>query len=106
MNQGKNSTLNEMAWSFSKLYASCGEHNKARMMLNMINVVVLWSIWLTTNDMCFNRSSWLGLHVIWRKEAYFLTQWSVVLQGTETENLKMKVISLEAMLMLHLFCSG
>jgi hypothetical protein len=77
--------------------AGSWEHNKTHKMLNMIIAAVLWSIWLTRNGMCFNRSPWLGLQVIWRKIFYFLAEWSVSLQGTEKENLKLKVISLEAM---------
>jgi hypothetical protein len=39
----------------------------------------------------------MGLHVIQRKMAYFVAQWSILLHGAEKENMKMKVISLEAL---------
>jgi hypothetical protein len=55
--------------------AAFWEQNKTHKMLNMINAAVLWVIWLTTNELCFNRTPWMGLQVIWQKTTYFLAQW-------------------------------
>jgi hypothetical protein len=74
--------------------AAFWKRNKTYKVLNMINDVVLWVIWLIRNDLCF--TPWIGLHVVWRKIVYLLAQWSILLQGAEKENMKMKVSSLEA----------
>jgi hypothetical protein len=48
-----------------------GKHNAVA---NVVSAAVLWTIWLTRNDMCFNRSLWLGMQVFWRRLAYNLAQ--------------------------------
>jgi hypothetical protein len=70
-------------------------HDKTHKVHNMLNASILWVLWLTRNDMCFNRAPWSGMQVLWRKSAYMLAQWSVLLQGAEKEKLQTMVSTLE-----------
>ena len=55
-----------------------GEKNSV---INIVHASILWSIWLTRNDMFFNKTPWLGTHVIWRKAACLLSQWMIMFSG-------------------------
>jgi hypothetical protein len=41
--------------------ASLWKNGKLNVVANVVSAVVLWTIWLTRNDMCFNRFLWLGM---------------------------------------------
>ena len=49
--------------------------------VNVVHVVVMWELWKTRNNICFNRYCWLGMQEIWRKLIYTLSQWQVLLSG-------------------------
>jgi hypothetical protein len=69
--------------------------NKKNVLINMVNAAILRIIWLTRNDMVFNRTQWFGMHVLWRKIAYNLAQWGILLKEEEKGNLMMMVNKLE-----------
>jgi hypothetical protein len=48
--------------TFSSI-AELWKNSKKNVVANVVFVVVLWTIWLTRNDMCFNRSVWPGMQV-------------------------------------------
>jgi hypothetical protein len=72
-------------------------HNKKFKFVNMAHAALLRMIWLMRNDMCFNRVIWPGMQVLWRKVAYMLAQWEVLLLVGEKENLHLMVMQLEAL---------
>ena len=49
--------------------------------VNVVHAACMWVLWTTRNGLCFNGDIWLGMQVIWRKVAYFLSQWQILLSG-------------------------
>jgi hypothetical protein len=47
------------------LWVSENKHS----VVNVIYAATLWMMWITRNDLYFNRKAWSGLQVIWRKTA-------------------------------------
>jgi hypothetical protein len=66
-------------------------NKKKYVLMNMVNAAILRIIWLTMNDMVFNRTQWFGMQVLWRKNAYTLAQWSIMLKEEERGRLMMMV---------------
>jgi hypothetical protein len=42
---------------------------------NIVHTAALWSLWKVRNDICFNRSGWHDMQVVFRKVAYTLAHW-------------------------------
>jgi hypothetical protein len=72
-----------------------GKHNAVE---NVVTDAVLWTIWLTRNDMYFNRSLWPGMQVIWRRVAFNLAQWSILLAGEGREHANVVITKLETLM--------
>ena len=34
---------------------------------NVLHAAVMWLLWKSRNDLCFNKEPWIGLQVIWRR---------------------------------------
>jgi hypothetical protein len=64
---------------------------------NMILAALLRVIWLMRNDMCFNQTNWSGMQNMWRKLAFLLAQWGVLLHEEEKEKLQTVTTQLEAL---------
>jgi hypothetical protein len=77
--------------------AGLWKNNKQNALANLVSAAVLWSIWLTRNDMCFNRSVWTGMQVIWRRLAFNLAQWIILLAGEEKRRAQQVIMELEAL---------
>jgi hypothetical protein len=69
----------------------------------MILAALLRVIWLMRNDMCFNRTNWPGMRTLWRKLAFLLAQWGVLLHEEEKGKLQVVTTQLEALL-VHRRC--
>jgi hypothetical protein len=78
--------------------ADLWKNNKQHAVANVVSAAVLWTIWLTRNDMCFNRSLWPGMQVIWRRLAFNLVEWSILLAGEEKEQASLVVAELERLM--------
>jgi hypothetical protein len=89
---GYNVTIKDIN-SITKLWDSAGDSNA----LNVVHSAIQCVLWLTRNDMCFKRSLWCGMQVVWRKSAYILAQWSILLSGSEKEKLNGVVANLESL---------
>jgi hypothetical protein len=63
--------------------ANLWNHNKKFKLVNMVHAALIRGIWLMRNDMCFNRVIWPGMRALWRKVAYMLAQWEVLLPAGE-----------------------
>jgi hypothetical protein len=72
-------------------------HDKKFRIINMILAALLRVIWLTRNDMYFNRTNWPGMQTLWRKLAFLLAQWGVLLHEEEKEKLQVVTTQLEAL---------
>jgi hypothetical protein len=77
--------------------ANLWDSGKTNIALNVVHATILWVLWLTRNDMCFKRSMWSGMQVIWRRSACTLAQWSILLSGAEKEKLNMVEARLETL---------
>jgi hypothetical protein len=78
--------------------AGLWKNDKHNAVANVVSAAVLWTIWLTRNDMCFNRSLWLGMQVFWRRLAFNLAQWIILLAGEEKRRAQQVVMELEALM--------
>jgi hypothetical protein len=78
--------------------AGLWKNNKQNALANVVSAAVLWSIWLTRNDMCFNRSLWMGMQVLWRRLAFNLAQWIILLAGEEKRRAQQVIMELEALM--------
>jgi hypothetical protein len=54
--------------------ANLWNHDKNFKITNKIHAALLRVIWLMRNDMCFNRTNWSGLQIMWRKLACLIAQ--------------------------------
>jgi hypothetical protein len=72
-------------------------HDKKFKITNMILDAHLRVIWLLRNDMCFNRTNWPGMQTLWRKLAFLLAQWGVLLHEEEKGKLQVVTMQLEAL---------
>jgi hypothetical protein len=61
---------------------------KKHSLVNMLIAAILRTIWLTRNDMVFNRTQWIGMQVLWRKVACILAQWKILLKEEERGMIK------------------
>jgi hypothetical protein len=61
----------------------CGIKIKKIKITNMVHAALLRAIWLLRNDMYFNRATWPGMQMVWRKTAWLLAQWEVILPVDE-----------------------
>jgi hypothetical protein len=77
--------------------AKLWEKNGDIIALNVIYAALIWVLWLTRNDMCFKRNIWCGMQFIWRRSAYTLAQWGILLSGPEKEKLNLMVMRLDAL---------
>jgi hypothetical protein len=64
---------------------------------NMVHAALLRAMWLMRNDMVFNRVVWLGMQTLWRRTAYLLAQWEILVPEAERGRLKMMGAQLEAL---------
>jgi hypothetical protein len=60
--------------------SSLWEDKKKNNPVNMIFAAVLRTIWITRNDIVFNRSPWLGMQGLWRHLLYNVAQWKIMLK--------------------------
>jgi hypothetical protein len=72
-------------------------HDKKCRIINMILAGLLRVIWLMRNDMCFNRANWPGMQALWRKLAFLLAQWGVLLPEEERGRLQVVTTQLDAL---------
>jgi hypothetical protein len=64
---------------------------------NMVHAALLRAIWLMRNDLVFNRVVWPGMQTLWRRTAYLLAQWEILVPEAERGRLKMMGAQLEAL---------
>jgi heme/copper-type cytochrome/quinol oxidase subunit 1 len=64
---------------------------------NMIFAAVLRTIWITRNDLVFNRSHWLGLQGMWRHTVCSCAQWDILLKEEGRGELKLLLSKLETL---------
>jgi hypothetical protein len=83
--------------TFSSIF-SLWKDNKKNVVANVVSAAVLWTIWLTRNDLCFSRSVWPGMQVIWRRVVFNLAQLSILLAGETRERAKMVIAQLETLM--------
>jgi hypothetical protein len=62
----------------------------------MVHAVLLRVIWLIRNDICFNRVVWPA-QMVWRKTAWQLAQWEVLLAEGERGKLQVMIAQLEGL---------
>uniref|UniRef100_A0ACD5V946 Uncharacterized protein n=1 Tax=Avena sativa TaxID=4498 RepID=A0ACD5V946_AVESA len=62
-----------------EMIADRWEKNKLFKVENVMYAAIMWSIWLIRNDLCFKRAIWPGMQEIWRRCAYNLVQWGILL---------------------------
>jgi hypothetical protein len=74
---------------------------KKNILCNMLYAAVLRSIWITKNDMIFNRSQWFGMQVMWRKVSYNLAQWKILLKEEEKGRMMTMLNQLELLARIH-----
>ena len=49
--------------------------------VNIVHATCMWALWTIRNGLCFNGDIWLGMQAVWRKVAYSLSQWQILLSG-------------------------
>jgi hypothetical protein len=76
--------------------ADLWNYDKKIKLVNMMHVALLRVIWLMRNDICFNRVKWSGMQILWRKMAWLLAQWEVLLPVEEKEKLQ-RMVNLEVL---------
>jgi hypothetical protein len=64
---------------------------------NMVHAALLRALWLMRNDLVFNGVVWPGMQTLWRKTAYLLAQWEILVPKVERGRLKMMGARLEAL---------
>jgi hypothetical protein len=77
--------------------AKLWDKDESKYALNVIHAAMIWVLWLTRNDMCFKQKMWHGMQVIWRRSAYTLAQWSILLSRAEKEKMNLMMMRLEAL---------
>jgi hypothetical protein len=75
--------------------ANLWNHDKNFKIANKIHAALLRVIWLMRNDMCFNRTNWSGMQIIWRTLAWLLAQWEVLLPVGKKRSLQVVIVQLE-----------
>jgi hypothetical protein len=64
---------------------------------NMVHAALLRALWIMRNDLVFNRVVCPGMQTLWRKTAYLLAQWEILVPEVERGRLKMMGARLEAL---------
>jgi hypothetical protein len=72
-------------------------NNEKKKLVNMVHAALLRVIWLIRNDICFNRVVWPGMQMVWRKTAWQLAQWEVLLAEGERGKLQVMIAQLEGL---------
>ena len=61
--------------------------DKKNSVINMITSAVLWSIWKLRNELCFQRSGWKSMEVLFYKILGLLQNWTVLCPVNKRERL-------------------
>jgi hypothetical protein len=77
--------------------ADMWNNDKKFKLVNMLHAALLRVIWLMRNDMCFNRVIWPGMQMLWRKTAWLLAQWEVLLPVEERGKMQSVIAQLEGL---------
>ena len=62
---------------------------------------VCWTLWKTRNDICFNKTPWTGMQVLWRRLVSTLAQWVILLSEGAREQLNTVLFQLEKIARSH-----
>ena len=68
---------------------------KTHKISNIVHAAVLWTLWKYRNDLCFNRSTWCGMQVIYLKASYTLARWMPLCPEGEKGKLGVVIKELE-----------
>jgi hypothetical protein len=71
-------TINNFSFESTGSMWLCEEKYKVH---NSAFSATMWVLWNTRNDLYFNRSPWIGLQTVWRKIAYLMYHWQILLAG-------------------------
>jgi hypothetical protein len=77
--------------------AELWNNSKKYKVINMVHAALLRVLWLVRNDLCSNPAVRPGMQVIWRRTAYMLAQWGILLPEAERRDLNQMVACLEVL---------
>jgi hypothetical protein len=77
--------------------SSLWNENKKNNKYNMIFAAALRTIWITSNDLVFNRSQWVGMQGLWRRMVCSCAQWKISLKEEGREELKLLLSKLQSL---------
>ena len=70
-------------------------------MHNVLHTAVMWVLWKTRNDICFNKTPWTGMQVLWRRLVSALAQWVILLSEAAIEQMSTLLLQLERIARSH-----